>query len=261
MDANTKAQYEEKGYIVVKNAVPREYILNLHQVVASVLTKHCAGIPAFSKEDPWSDPAFHAAMLKFRTERPQEFGYLFDTVQTSVALWRLGTDQKLCAIAAELMNDTDSGLSVTDLLLRMDAPRDTRNKLEWHQDSSYFRQNDRGENGCVCSISMKDVALENGPLEILPGSHALGRIEVSGTDKNDINTSEQYRVPLEYVQRFSPEQVPLSAGDAILFNFDLIHRSGFNSSGLFRFTAIARYSDCPISSYADSGFQTRPTCL
>jgi ectoine hydroxylase-related dioxygenase (phytanoyl-CoA dioxygenase family) len=241
MDSLTRLHYQENGFIIVKNVVPREYIHDLYHVIASVLHKHCPELPDFCKSEPWKDPHFHNAMQQFRSEKPLEFGYLFDTVQTSAALWRLGTEHKLCKIASELMNDTETGLSITDMLLRMDAPHDTRNKLEWHQDSSYFRQNDLGANGCVCSISLIDLTPEHGPLEILPGSHTVGRIDVTSSGKEDSVTSEQFHVPHNIVQQFPVEHAMLNAGDAIFFNFDLIHRSGFNSSNYFRFTAITRY--------------------
>lgn len=241
MNAEMKKHYQEKGYVVVRNAASAAHLHDLYHLVTSVLSKHCPDLPSFKQRDPWSDTAFHEAMLRFRHEQPEEFGYLFDTVQTSIALWRLGSDKKLSEVAAFLMNDEENGLSVTDMLLRMDAPQDKRNKLEWHQDSSYFRQNDKGENGCVCSISLLDLTLSHGPLEVLPGSHSLGRIDVVSTGKTNAITSEQFRIPAEKIQSFTTQQVLLNAGDAIFFNFDLVHRSGFNSSGFFRFTAIARY--------------------
>lgn len=49
-------------------------------------------------------------MLRFRAEQPEEFGYPFDAVQTSTALWRVGTDKKLCAMAAELIQEKEYGL-------------------------------------------------------------------------------------------------------------------------------------------------------
>lgn len=258
MDAMTKLHYQDKGYIIVKNIVPNEYIFDLYQVLSNVLSKHCPEFPDFSKSEPWKNPQFHEALLRFRTEKPLEFGYLFDTVQTSVVLWRLGTERKICKVAAELMDELDAGLSVTDLLFRMDAPNDTRNKLEWHQDSSYFRQNDLGKNGCVCSISLIDLAPEHGPLEILPGSQSVGRIEVTSSGKDNAITSEQFRVPADIVKNFNLEQVILNAGDAIFFNFDLIHRSGFNSSNMFRFTAIARYHRMLTSDFKAGRLVYRP---
>ena len=241
MDATSKQFYQTNGYIIVKNIVPLDAINDLYQIVLNVLRKFCPDITDFRQQEPWKDPLFHKAMLQFRSQHPAEFGCLFDTVQTSTALWRLGTDKRLCDVAAELMNDSDDGLSLTDLLLRMDAPNDKRNKLEWHQDSSYFRQNEKGENGCVCSITMRDNTLDNGPLEILPGSQTLGRIDVPSTGKTDALTSEQFFIPLDLTTSFTAERAVLNAGDAIFFNFDLIHRSGANVSEFFRFTAIARY--------------------
>jgi ectoine hydroxylase-related dioxygenase (phytanoyl-CoA dioxygenase family) len=241
MDAITYQDYCEKGYIVVKNIISLDYIYDLYQTVIGVFRKHSFNKTDFSTQEPWTDISFHKAMHQFRSENPQEFGRLFDTVQTCVALWRLGTDPKICETAATLLSDTQHGLSVTDLLFRMDAPHDARNKLAWHQDSTYFRQNDRGENGCVCSVSMMNITLAHGPLEILPGSHTVGRIEVPSSGKESAVTSEQFRVPIDIVERFQPAQVVLNAGDAIFFNFDLIHRSGANISEFFRFTAISRF--------------------
>lgn len=263
MDTLLKKQYHEQGYLVIKNIVSLDHLHDLYHVVKNVFKKYCATSIDFSQDKPWQDPLFHEAMLRFRTERPELFGHLFDTVQTSTALWRLGSERKICDIAAELMGDSENGLSVTDMLLRMDAPNDTRNKLEWHQDSSYFRQNDLGVNGCVCSMSMRDVPLENGPLEILPGSHSVGRIDVPSSDKKDTITSEQYRIPLDIVERFSSKQILMNAGDAIFFNFDLIHRSGFNASPFFRFTAIARYHRMLTADFKAGRlvYRTRPVAV
>jgi ectoine hydroxylase-related dioxygenase (phytanoyl-CoA dioxygenase family) len=123
----------------------------------------------------------------------------------------------------------------------MDPPADTRNRLQWHQDSSYFRQNDHGAHGCVCSMPMIDLAEGHGPLEILPGSHQLGRIEVASSGQYSTITSEQFRIADSITQGFKTEKILINAGDALFFNFDLIHRSGFNASSAFRFTAITRY--------------------
>ena len=38
---------------------------------------------------------------------------------------------------------------MTDIGIRLDPPNDDRNTLAWHQDSSYYRQNNSGKNGLV----------------------------------------------------------------------------------------------------------------
>lgn len=235
----TMRHYRTKGYAIVRQAVARPLIASLFDALAGVFKKFNADAPVFA--GGWEDPEFHARMARFRIQRPKDFGLMYDTVQTAVALWRLGTHETLASLAAQFMGDHSSALTVTDMLLRMDAPSDSRNRLEWHQDSSYFRQNKEGKNGCVCSITLRDLAPEQGPLELLPQSHALGRIEVPSEGKNDAITSEQFRVPDDLVAKYRPVPVIVKATDAVFFNFDLIHRSGRNVSDTFRFTAIARF--------------------
>lgn len=238
--AEQKRQYAETGYTVVRQVASAEMLDDVARTVASAFRKFNPEAGPFT-ERVFDDPRFHVAMRRFRAERPREFGLMFDTVQTSVALWRFGTAPAIAALAAEFTHDIVSGLSATDLLLRMDAPQDTRNVLAWHQDSSYFRQNAHGENGCVCSVALKRVPIEEGALEILPGSHTIGRIEVTKTGGASAIASEQYRVPESYTRDAVPVSIPLEAGDAIFFNIDLIHRSGTNVSESFRFTAISRF--------------------
>ena len=66
---------------------------------------------------------------------------------------------------------------MTDVGIRLDAPKDNRNALEWHQDSSYYRQNESGKNGVVVwSPLIQDITLEMGPLEFLRRSQNIGTL-------------------------------------------------------------------------------------
>ncbi len=243
-----KEQYKNDGYIVIKDVIPYDMIASLYKAMVQIFKKYNPDAPANLLEGkPWENPTFHELMARFRDERPTYFSHMYDSMQTNVMLWRIGVHEKASQIAAELMGDDSTGLTFTDILLRMDASGDTKNKLDWHQDSSYFRQNNYGNNGCVCSVSMRDLKPGMGPLVILPGSHTIGRIEISGDvdDKDRYSSikSQQYAVPQEYVDKFKDKemQVIAKSGDAMFMNFDLIHRSGTNTSGTFRFSAIARY--------------------
>ena len=69
-------------------------------------------------------------------------------------------------------------ISATDLLIRVDSPIDIRNKLEWHQDSAYFRQNNKGYNGLNCWTPLTNLTFNMVPLEFLETSHKLGLVKV-----------------------------------------------------------------------------------
>src|SRR5688572_27220749 len=206
-----REQYRSAGYAVIKGVVPEALRHALGRTLVSAFRKFEPAAPDV-QGSPWDERDLHARLADFRRRRPRDFGVMYDTVQTSVALWHLGTHEQLSTIAAEFMDDDRANLSVTDMLLRMDAPGDTRNKLEWHQDSSYFRQNKEGRNGCVCWMTLRSLLPEHGPLEILPASQTLGRVTVASQGKNDAITSEQFPLPADVVSRFTPLSIIADAG-------------------------------------------------
>ena len=111
---------------------------------------------------------------------------------------------------------------------------------EWHQDYGYWYNN-----GCLtpdmasCSIAVDRNTRENGCLQVLSGSHHLGRVD-------HVRENEQYVADPERVQaaltRFENVSVPLEPGDAILFHCNLLHRSDANNSDRRRWNFICSYN-------------------
>jgi ectoine hydroxylase-related dioxygenase (phytanoyl-CoA dioxygenase family) len=238
--------FKKEGYLVVKNIVPQEKIDMLYRSMVAVFQKyHPHEQEDFLRGVSWENTHFHQRMAEFRKQDPRVFSALYDSMQTTVALWNFVTDPILAGIAAALMDEDIAGLTTTDALLRMDASGDTRNKLAWHQDSAHFRQNAKGAHGVVCAVTLRDLTADLGPLEIVPRSHTLGTIAIEGSVKDEerYNSlySQQYAIPEEDIKGFERESLIASRGDAYFINFDLVHCSGANTSGMFRFTVICRY--------------------
>ena len=88
-------------------------------------------------------------------------------------------------------------------------------------------------NGCLlpdmgsCMIAIDRATRENGCLQVLRGSHTMGRIEHG-------KTGDQTGADLERVdvarQRFELVYVELDPGDAVFFHANLLHRSDQNRS-------------------------------
>lgn len=259
-----KAFFDKEGYVVVKNVVPQEKIDTLYRSMIAVFKKYNPQYQEnFLRGAPWEDIDFHRRMAAFRETQPHAFGAMYDTMQTTVALWNFATDPPLAGIAAKLMNEEIAGITATDSLLRMDASGDTRNKLAWHQDSAHFRQNANGAHGVVCGVTLRDLADDLGPLEILPRSHMLGRIEIEGSvndeERYSSMYSQQYAIPEEYIKGFEKIELMAHVGDAYFLNFDMVHRSGTNTSGTFRFTVICRYHKMLADDFVPGRFIYRPT--
>jgi ectoine hydroxylase-related dioxygenase (phytanoyl-CoA dioxygenase family) len=111
---------------------------------------------------------------------------------------------------------------------------------EWHQDYGYWYNN-----GCLmpdmasCSIAVDPNTAENGCLQVLRGSHHLGRLDHVREKEQFVADSERVKVALT---RFEKISVPLEPGDAIVFHCNLLHRSDANNSDRRRWNFICSYN-------------------
>jgi ectoine hydroxylase-related dioxygenase (phytanoyl-CoA dioxygenase family) len=111
---------------------------------------------------------------------------------------------------------------------------------EWHQDYGYWYHN-----GCLmpdmasCSIAVDRNTEENGCLQVMRGSHLLGRLDHERKNDQYVADSERVEVALT---RFETVSVPLEPGDAILFHANLLHRSNANKSDQRRWNFICSYN-------------------
>ena len=157
-----------------------------------------------------------------------------------------------------MLNDSCEGVCLTGEMIRLDPPQDTRNSLNWHQDSAYYPQNQSGINGLVCWIPILPVKLENGTMQFLPGSHEEGKLDLSGYKKDDI-TSEQYNINEELIQKYKIVNLVAETGDAYFFNMDIIHKSGFNQTDKLRIVAGFRCHRITSSDFLPGELRYIPT--
>ncbi|MBY0586163.1 phytanoyl-CoA dioxygenase family protein [bacterium] len=110
----------------------------------------------------------------------------------------------------------------------------------WHQDYGYWYNN-----GCLwpdmgsCLIALEPATRENGCLQVLAGSHRVGRMDhgkvgdQTGADPERVDLLAQ-QLPLIYVE--------MKTGDAIFFHANLLHRSDQNRSEKSRWSYICCYN-------------------
>jgi ectoine hydroxylase-related dioxygenase (phytanoyl-CoA dioxygenase family) len=240
---NPQKQFQMDGYAILKNVIENKNIKKLHEAVVRLAKKYDPKFPTkFKSDNPWEDVDFNKRLLELRKNKPSHFGAIYDTMKQSLSIEQLLTSEKLSKAIEPYFGESSSGIIITGQVLRMDPPKDTRNALDWHQDSSYYLQNVKGENGLVVWIPMHDVDEKNGALIVCPGSHKLGRLDIKGSGKSNELTSEQYKTPDGLVKKFESFQTKLKKGDVLISNMDLFHRSGTNSSSKIRFAALVRFA-------------------
>jgi ectoine hydroxylase len=121
---------------------------------------------------------------------------------------------------------------------------------EWHQDYGYW-YND----GCLlpdmasCLIAVDRATRANGCLQVLRGSHTMGRIDHGKS--GDQTGADLERVD-EAKKRFELVYCELEPGDAILFHGNLLHASAPNESEMPRWSLICCYNLAANSPYKAS---------
>jgi ectoine hydroxylase-related dioxygenase (phytanoyl-CoA dioxygenase family) len=112
---------------------------------------------------------------------------------------------------------------------------------EWHQDYGYWYKNEFLYPGQMMSvmIAITEANKQNGCLQVIKGSHHMGRIE-HGFAGEQVGASQHY-VDLA-LKTMELVYVEIQPGDALFFHSNLLHRSEANLSDKPRWSLISCYN-------------------
>ncbi|HEX3998998.1 MAG TPA: phytanoyl-CoA dioxygenase family protein [Pirellulales bacterium] len=121
---------------------------------------------------------------------------------------------------------------------------------EWHQDYGYWYHN-----GCLfpdlasCMIAIDRATKENGCLQVLKGSHRMGRIDHGKVGDQTGANLERVAAAMERMELVHCE---MEAGSAIFFHANLLHCSAQNRSPDPRWALICCYNTARNDPYQES---------
>jgi ectoine hydroxylase-related dioxygenase (phytanoyl-CoA dioxygenase family) len=121
---------------------------------------------------------------------------------------------------------------------------------EWHQDYGYWY-----DIGCLfpelasCLIAVDRATRANGCLQVLRGSHRMGRITHGPIGDQTGADPERVAAALDRLERV---HVELEPGDALFFHCNTLHRSDQNTSDLPRWAFICCYNTRRNDPYKES---------
>jgi ectoine hydroxylase-related dioxygenase (phytanoyl-CoA dioxygenase family) len=251
---NLRNSYKENGYVVVKDLVDPQLLdqqlKNIYKMFMrfNKLPKGLEGV-----DQPWNSLSFHQEVIKFRQRDPKLFSVLYDSIQSSVALTRIVASKRLVQCVADLLEVDPCELSSISQESRIDTPYDTRNSLSWHQDFSYFPNNNSGLKALACWLLLDEITEKSGYLQVCLKSHLGGMAarpaekfaNKKGSDNNnDIEYFVSEQIPVNEginLDKYEVESVKMSVGDVLFFNMFLFHRSGKNESNKIRFSCQNRF--------------------
>ena len=212
--------YERDGYLIVRNFISSEELHKLQEVA-------------------FSDGNMHKHAFDLNDQSGKK---------TKLTLWYspgndvygLLTKSKRMVDAANLLMEGESSVCHFHSKLMQKEPK-VGGAWEWHQDYGYWYKNEFLFPGQMISvmIAITDANKENGCLQVIKGTHKMGRIE-HGFSGEQVGASQHY-VDLALKTK-ELVFVELKAGDALFFHPNLLHRSEANLSDNPRWSLISVYN-------------------
>lgn len=220
LSPNQIQSYNQDGYLIIKNFLSKPEVEKLYGIATAddTLQKH-----AFDLND---QAGKKTKLTLWYTPGNDAYGLL--------------TKSERMVTSANSLMEGDSAVCHFHSKLMQKEPR-VGGAWEWHQDYGYWYKNEFLLPNQMISImvAITDANIQNGCLQVIKGSHKMGRIE-HGFAGEQVGASQHYvdlalkTMPLVYVE--------IDAGDALIFHSNLLHRSESNTSDKARWSLIAVYN-------------------
>ena len=219
MTQQQKEQYEENGYLILSKFLNGEEVRLLYGIATEdkIMRSNAMDFNDQSNKSTkltlWFTPGEDVYSLLIRSQS------IVDAVQTLLG------DGEVCHFHSKLMQK---------------EPK-VGGAWEWHQDYGYWYKNGFLYPEAMISVmlALTEANLQNGCLQVLKGSHKMGRLEHSFAGEQqgaDMNFVEQALTRLEKVE------VVLNSGDLLFFHSNLLHMSEANLSDKARWSLISAYN-------------------
>ncbi|WP_367915501.1 phytanoyl-CoA dioxygenase family protein [Leadbetterella sp. DM7] len=229
--------YRQDGYLIVRNFLSRTEVDKLYKIAV--------GDDAVNT---------HAIDLNDTTGKKTRLTLWYKPGNDAYGL--LTRSGRMVNNAGKLM-DGDSAVCHFHSKLMQKEPK-VGGAWEWHQDYGYWYKNEFlfPDQMISVMVAVTDANRANGCLQVIRGSHKMGRIE-HGFAGEQVGASQHY-VDLA-LKTLEHVYVELQAGDALFFHSNLIHRSEANTSDHARWSVISCYNRAANLPYNEpSGNSTLP---
>ncbi|MCF2500175.1 phytanoyl-CoA dioxygenase family protein [Dyadobacter chenhuakuii] len=227
--------FHDDGYVVVKGLFSEEETNKLYRTAVenSVMQKNAMDL---------NDQSGKKTKLSlWFTPGDDVFGYLIRSERMVNSVWQLlGQESPVCHFHTKLMQK---------------EPK-VGGAWEWHQDYGYWYKNQFIFPDQLMSvmIALTPANKENGCLQVIKGSHKMGRVnhgfagEQVGADMEMVNHALK-TMELVYCE--------IEPGDALFFHSNLMHRSEANLSDHPRWSLISCYNSQSNIAYAETSTSWR----
>lgn len=217
------AQYLKHGYVLIPDALGADELNQLQATTTAIAEQ---GRDQVEDNAMFDFEAGHNATtpLVQRIKKPHRLDPLYFALARTPAIFDLV--QRICGQSVRLSHSK----------INMKAAR-AGSPLEWHQDWAFAPHTNMST--CVASVMIDDVSMENGAMQVLPGSHAGPLYEHHDPEQGFIGAVD---IAAQKVDLSGVASLVGAAGTVSIHHPMLMHGSGANRSGRQRRILFLEYA-------------------
>ena len=221
--------YQKNGYLIKRNFLSQKIRNNFFKSFLEICFNYGKKYFKINNIKDWDSPSFNNGLINLRKKNPKVFSKIYDVVQVTAAINKIVYFGKLNIISSKLLKIKKDTACEIASILRMDPPFDNKNSLGWHEEGCY---NNRINDSVVTWCPMVNVNEINGTMDIILNSHKSKKIVKSKYSK-------------KIISKYKIKSMKLKAGDILIMDSKIVHKSGSNSSKKLRFTLSCRWNKLP----------------
>lgn len=209
------SEYNEQGFTIIPNLFPKDEL--------SAIDAEIDRVVAEKKQRSHGDLENHLA-----------HGWVMSLGLASPITRDFCQDERILDVVQDIVQP---GIAIYSAKLVSKEPFDETPCL-WHQDDAYYTKQSASQTRMSVWVPLTDVTVDQGCLQVIPGSHKRGLQPASPKKHGFCNVSMDVDVDLS--ERI---YVPVKAGSMILFSALLWHASDGNQTDQRRRAFIVSYQE------------------
>ncbi len=225
---------KESGYGHFKSVIKKRYIVDFRNIFF-YLFKQYSGYKIL---DDFNNEDLPKKIKLFRKKKPKIFNSFFKACKLTSAFNNLFNNNEIQMLASKILTIKRESVIISETQLRVDEPKDNLYTLDWHQDSPYYPQAINGADSIVLNIFVQNCFSNMGSVKLIKGSHKNGMLNYKQDTK--YNKQEQNKVEKKYIKIDNITTVEPEECDVVVYDMNLIHKSGYNASNKSRISIIGR---------------------
>jgi len=255
--AEIKKFWEENGFVIVKNFLPKEVLLSAQKELEG-LVQECADI-LFKEgkiKDKFENEPFNKRLSTLYKDIPQEAPKIWRTELNRAGLYDLFFYPKVLDLIQSILGSPEIRL-FPNYTCRPKLPGAVQHVVLWHQDAEYTRDTNwhAAQEWSKEEVEMNTKRIvniwtplvpatkHNGCMQIVPKSQKLGLVK--HLDRI-VYLEIDPKVVEETTKKEGLVDLEVNPGDIVLFSQLLFHRGLENNSDIVRWSFDFRYQDAAL---------------